>query len=769
MKKPTNNKLSHLNFENLIDLSDEIHLVVDFKYNVLKANSIFFNSIGYTETELDEINFKSLVTNVSKLDKIWGVLTKVSCKKTLEFNLKTKEKKTKQYYWRFKSDTENGFIYIVGNEITDSSLLEHNKLSQALEYLGVELSNTKSDSSALAMQDIQRILSEKVDKFKLISENVSDLVCLHEPTKAIYLYCSPSVTEVTGYQPEDLIGKSPYDFFHPDVIKQLEKDHERSQQAGEEPEGPPPKMEFLFRSKDKGYRWIESHSRPIFDEEGNVILILSTSRDITAKKEAEEEKEKFFNYYKILGNSLPNGAIFLVDTDFRFIIAEGEEFKLIDRPKEYFVGKTIYEVYEKNRLDYLKPYFEDVINSGKSVEFEYPFKGQTYVFRGAPGIDQQGKIIAGIFLTQNITQSKLFEQQLKDSIHQLDFQKSALDIAALVSETNEKGILTYVNNKYCETSNYKQKELLGNHYDILNTDDQSEEFYNDLWATISNGSVWNGELKNKAKDGTYFWTDTWIIPFKDVDGDISKHVFIQLNITQRKQVQESLKVKNYELDSFAYHASHDLRAPLSSILGLTHIISMEDDITTIKEMVQMIEHSVNRQDIFIKSILAYSQNENLDVVQMPINFKGLISSSKQELKYLINFPKVLIETNIVEKEPFYSDSLRLTIIIKNILSNTIKYADLEKDSSFLMIDITTTKDGARLVFEDNGQGIADENKERIFEMFYRGNEISDGSGLGLYIVNETVLKLKGSIDIKSKVGEGTTTTLFLPHEKKHGI
>lgn len=765
MKKTSQHNTSVPNYENLIDLSDEIHLILDFESGILKANSIFFNSVGYSEEELEKTSFRSLISGKKQFDKTWGVLTKISCKKLLEVGLKTKEGGTKQYYWRLKSDVSARLIYVVGNEITDASLLEHNKLSKALEFLGVELSKTEPDESALVMQDIQRILSEKVDKFKLISENVSDLVCLHEPINAKYLYCSPSVTEVTGYQPEDLIGKSPYDFFHPDVIKKLQEDHERSQH-GDEPQGPPPKMEFLFRSKDKGYRWIESHSRPIFDDEGNVILILSTSRDITAKKEAEEEKEKFFNYYRILGNNIPNGAIFLVDQDYRFIIAEGEEFEKLERTEDYYVGKTIYEVYSKNRLDYLKPYFEKVIEKGENVEFEYPFKGQHYVFRGAAGKDAEGNIIAGIFLTQNITRTKLFEQQLQETIYQLDFQKSALDIAALVSETNDEGTITYVNKKFCETSKYKENQLLAKHFSILNSEYHSKEYFNDIWETISSGEVWNGELQNKAKDGSYFWTDTWIIPFKDVNGDIVKHVFIQLDITQRKQFQETLKVKNYELDSFAYHASHDLRAPLSSILGLTHIILMEEDMKTIKDMVRMIEQSVHKQDIFIKSILAYSQNENLEVVNMPINFKGLISSAKQELKYLDNWKKVRVESNIVEKASFYSDTLRISIILKNILSNSIKYADPDKSDKFLSIEITTNKDGARMIFEDNGLGIPDEFKERIFEMFYRGNEISDGSGLGLYIVNETVVKLNGSIDLESKEGKGTIITIFLPNIKK---
>ena len=765
MKKTSQQNTRVPNYENLIDLSDEIHLILDSDSGILKSNSIFLNSVGYTEEELGKTTFRELISGKKQFDKTWGVLTKISCKKLLEVGLKTKDGDTKQYYWRLLSDVSGGLIYVVGNEITDSSLLEHSKLSKALEFLGVELSKTEPDESALVMQDIQRILSEKVDKFKLISENVSDLVCLHEPINAKYLYCSPSVTEVTGYQPEDLIGKSPYDFFHPDVIKKLQEDHERSQH-GDEPQGPPPKMEFLFRSKDKGYRWIESHSRPIFDDEGNVILILSTSRDITAKKEAEQEKEKFFNYYRILGNNIPNGAIFLVDTDYRFIIAEGEEFEKLERTEDYYVGKTIFEVYSKNRLDYLKPYFEKVIEKGKSVEFEYPFKGQHYVFRGAAGKDTDGSIIAGIFLTQNITQTKLFEQQLQETIYQLDFQKSALDIAALVSETNDQGTITYVNKKFCQTSKYKEDQLLAKHFSILNSEYHNKEYFDEIWETISSGKVWNGELQNKAKDGSYFWTDTWIIPFKDVNGDIVKHVFIQLDITQRKQFQETLKVKNYELDSFAYHASHDLRAPLSSILGLTHIILMEEDMKTIKDMVRMIEQSVHKQDIFIKSILAYSQNENLQVVNMPINFKGLISSAKQELRYLENWKKVRIETDIIEKAPFYSDTLRISIILKNILSNSIKYSDPGKSDKYLSIEITTNKDGARMVFEDNGLGIQDEYKERIFEMFYRGNEISDGSGLGLYIVNETVGKLKGSIDLSSQKGNGTIITIFLPSIKK---
>ena len=168
---------------------------------------------------------------------------------------------------------------------------EQEKFAEAIRKLE---SNQASLNYSGKLTDIQRVLSEEIDKFKLIAENVSDVVCLHEPREARYVYVSPSCKDVTGYLPVEMEGKSPYDFFHPDMIKELEEDHRRKE-AGEissEASGPPPKIVYLFKTKDRGFRWMESHSRSVFDKEGNVILILSTSRDVHEREEAEKEKQR---------------------------------------------------------------------------------------------------------------------------------------------------------------------------------------------------------------------------------------------------------------------------------------------------------------------------------------------------------------------------------------------------------------------------------------------------------------------------------------------
>jgi PAS domain S-box-containing protein len=182
----------------------------------------------------------------------------------------------------------------VGSLVKVAGDAEHDKLEGALKNLRVRSRNGKHTGG---VTDMQRVLPDEIDKFKLISENISDLVCLHEPRDARYLYVSPACKDLTGFTPEEMEGKSPYDFFHPDMIKALQEDH-RKKEAGEIPDiptGPPPKIVYLCRTKEQGFRWMESHSRPIFDKEGHVIMILSTTRDVHEREVAEKEKQRLLH------------------------------------------------------------------------------------------------------------------------------------------------------------------------------------------------------------------------------------------------------------------------------------------------------------------------------------------------------------------------------------------------------------------------------------------------------------------------------------------
>ncbi|MEM6525136.1 MAG: PAS domain S-box protein [Bacteroidota bacterium] len=749
-------------YEELISLSEEFHCVLDKDKNILMFNQMFFKGLGVKASFLEGKDFSSLFVNDHKgsFEGIWNNILATKKKESVQLSM-LQDNTTLNVYWRFKAAESSGLVYAVGNVLPNEKESEQTKLAKALSFLNHDLETSKKGEVGFALTDIQRVLAEKVDKFKLISQNVSDLVCLHDPVTTKYLYVSPSVKDLTGYDPDELVGKSPFDLFHPEFLDKLEQDRQRS--GGGEDQGPPPKMEVMFQTKNGGSKWIEAHSRPIFDDQGNVMLILSTSRDITDRKVAEREKDTYFNYYRTLGNNIPNGAIFLIDTNYKFIIAEGEEFDRVGRTSDYYVGKTISEVYDKTRLAFLKPHFEKVMG-GEHAKFEYPHNGQHYVFHGSPGKDRSGNIVAGVFLTQNITETKQFEDLLKQTIFQLDFQKKALDLSALVCEADKNGVLTYVNDRFVQTSGYTRDELIGKPYTVLKLD-VSE----DSWESISTkGEAWHGEVKSQTKNGEFIWLDTYIVPFRDQSDEITKYVFIRFDISDRKAIQEKLEIKNFELDSFVYHTSHDLRAPLASILGLTTLIAEEADIEKIKEMNGMIQESIKKQDDFIKSILNYSQNENLPTSIKKIRFKEIIDNVLLELSNMPNKSKIDIRLNISEESAFYGDPIRLTIIFKNLVSNAIKYCD-DRKKSYLSIDINQKKKEALVVIEDNGVGIKEKYLSNIFDMFYRGNENSDGSGLGLYIVKETIDKLGGSIDISSEYRKGTKLTFHLPNTSENVV
>jgi PAS domain S-box-containing protein len=245
------------------------------------------------------------------------------------------------------------------------------------------------------------------------------------------------------------------------------------------------------------------------------------------------------------------------------------------------------------------------------------------------------------------------------------------------------------------------------------------------------------------------------------------------DITLQKKTEDLLKEQNQELtkinselDRFVYSASHDLRAPLMSVKGLLNMIKVDPEKSNTNQYLQLIETSVDKLDHFITEIIHYSRNSRMEIIPKAIDFKSIVEESIQSLKYMDQADQVESVINIHSKQDFYSDAGRLLIIFNNIISNSVRYRDKWKES-FVRIDITTDKDRAIIRISDNGIGIADEFKDKIFKMFFRATADSKGSGLGLYIVKSTVEKLDGTIHLSSKLGEGTSFEIEIPNLKSN--
>lgn len=234
------------------------------------------------------------------------------------------------------------------------------------------------------------------------------------------------------------------------------------------------------------------------------------------------------------------------------------------------------------------------------------------------------------------------------------------------------------------------------------------------------------------------------------------------NAIQLVQSNEMLTKTNSELDRFVYSTSHDLRAPLSSVLGLINIADRTENLQDVKRYLSMMKERVHSLDKFIRDITDYSRNNRLEIVREKINLSEMAHEIWDSLKFAPEAERIHFHVEIPQDAIVESDKNRLRVIMGNLISNAIRYHDLAKAERFIRLQHQMNGKVFYLRVEDNGQGIAPEYHSRIYDMFYRGNEQSKGSGLGLYIVKEALVKLSGSIHLESAPGKGSIFTVKLP-------
>lgn len=235
-----------------------------------------------------------------------------------------------------------------------------------------------------------------------------------------------------------------------------------------------------------------------------------------------------------------------------------------------------------------------------------------------------------------------------------------------------------------------------------------------------------------------------------------------------KQNEALIKI-NKELDSFVYSISHNLRAPLMSVLGLLDLALNESDGVVIRQYHEMMKSSVCKLDDTLKEILEYSRNARQGLLVGNIDFQKMINDNFERMQFMPGYERISKEIYIEGDTPFYSDHYRLSLILNNLISNAIKYSDASKESSFIHITINLLPEKVFLTFKDNGIGIENSYIQKVFNMFFRATEKNEGAGLGLYIVKEAVEKLGGTIELDSQIGNGTVFKIQLPnlvHEYK---
>lgn len=347
---------------------------------------------------------------------------------------------------------------------------------------------------------------------------------------------------------------------------------------------------------------------------------------------------------------------------------------------------------------------------------------------------------------------------ISESLRSLDEIRYALDQAAIVAATDHRGRITYVNDKFCEISQYSRDELLGQDHRIINSGYHAKEFMRDLWRTIGGGKVWRGEIRNRAKDGSFYWVDTTIVPFLNGDGTPRQYLAIRYDITHRKKVEAQLREQAAlaQLGQLAAVVAHEVRNPLAGLRAGLQIIdrrvSEPGDRSAIAAMIQRIDGLNDKvEDLLLFAHPRPSRRQAIEVKTLlrEVADSAQISTARAACSISVSGDDV--------KASGDRDMLRAALL--NLTLNACQMAP-GKD---VEIRVAASDGVCRIRVYDRGPGIPAEIRDRVFEPFFTTRV--NGTGLGLAIVKRLMELQEGTVRLSDRDGGGTIAEVTIPQAR----
>jgi PAS domain S-box-containing protein len=402
----------------------------------------------------------------------------------------------------------------------------------------------------------------------------------------------------------------------------------------------------------------------------------------------------------------------------------------------------------------------------------------------SPIKDAAGRVVGASKVARDITERKRVEEQLRALLKEIGDLKTALDEHAIVATTDARGKITYVNDKFCTISQYARAELLGQDHRLINSGHHPKEFIGQLWATITRGQVWHGEIKNQARDHSFYWVDTTIVPFLDDAGKPRQYVAIRTDITERKRAEEEirgwnaeleqrvvqrtaeLEAANRELEAFSYSISHDLRAPLRAINGFAGIV-LEDFSAQLpaegRHYLERVRNGGQRMGELIDDLLAFARLSRQPVNRRPVDMTRLVHETVAELGPAAQGRAIEWRVGALPACP--GDPVLLKQVWLNLLGNAVKYSR-DRQPALLEAGSTRTNGATTYFVRDNGVGFDMQYAGKLFGVFQRLHRADEfeGTGVGLAIVQRIVHRHGGRVWANAEVGRGATFYFTLEEE-----
>ncbi|MDJ1468138.1 PAS domain-containing sensor histidine kinase [Xanthocytophaga flava] len=786
-----------------------IYEVQEDDYSLLLPNNYLAKRFGLTVEELSGKKASELPI-AEAVRENWLNLLKRCLKEgvieQVEFVQNYADQGPRWFFCNFNKIEGTNNVCAILIDITERMQIEEEKNKVLLD---MQLLNTELQRSEAKLQEAQKIARLGMWEYDLgldYAEWSDELFHIFGITKEQGSLSRAALIEATDPEYRDLLILSSQNA----VEKQQEY-----------------RIELKIWRPDGDFRWLFMMGQPIVDETGVVIRLRGVCYDITQLKVAEEEKSRLLQETQQLNKELQASqsklrkaqriarlGIWEVDVATRTLEWSEELFHIfgIEDTSEAPTLSTFYEMVDPEFRASLKALGEAAIFFGESYEIEMRILPRDIAFRwvigiGQPVYDDSGKVVRVVGACYDITEQKLAQNKIRELL----ILSNEINDRLLTSEEELRQSLENtleLNERIMESEQRWQfalegsgeglwdrnmltnqvyfsaraKEILGFHTDEIvdrseqwldkvHPDDRESVLQAQLQHINGEVEVYHAEYRAMGRNDEYLWFQSrGKVIEKDALGRPLRMIGVIQDITERKKIEEQLRQQNEdlkkinaELDSFVYRASHDLRSPLTSVLGLIDICRSEDEEKERVHYLNLMEKSIARLDTFIQDIINYSRNSRIEVVQDPIDFGQLIQETMDGLKFIDGFDNIEKKVTINQHIPFYSDEFRLKIIFNNLISNAVKYRSSANRTPQIHIQITVNAQMAIMVFKDNGMGISKENLGKIFDMFYRASMTSKGSGLGLYIVRDVIERLKGHISVESELDKWTEFVIRVPN------
>ncbi len=536
--------------------------------------------------------------------------------------------------------------------------------------------------------------------------------------------------------------------------------------------------------------WVRSIGHAGF-REGKVIRLYGTFQDITKQKQLEDELEKandaefakLYHQQKIYSNEIEVKSreldrFFELSLDIICIVnREG----VIQRLNPAFINTLGYDeasMLSQSLFNFLHPadleettlQFEKTVTGDDMVAFvnRYRMSNGEYCWLSWHTIlDPNSRLIYAI--ARDISEERKANKEIEDL-------KNTLDQTAIIIIINDEGKIISVNDKFCEASGYTREDVIGESHKILMSDYHSEKYWATLMDTVSVGTIWRGEMKNKSKQGTSYWADTSIVPFCDNDGQPFQYIAIQSDITSRKKLEKDLRqaeesaLKSAEVkENFLANMSHEIRTPMNAVLGFSRLLLQTDMEKTQYDYAQAIYGSAENLLVIVNDILDFSKIESgkfkLEKIEFNLvkKIKGVLNILKTSIEHKQLDMIVDIDPNLPVHVVAAAD--RITQVLINLIGNALKFTK----EGFIKLRVTTQAENVLLFeVEDTGIGIHEDKLEYIFESFTQAENYTTrmygGTGLGLSISKKLVALMGGNIYVKSELGKGSSFSFTVPFE-----